>query len=83
MKITLPTPYALLALDKLHFIPINSREFVKSIQDENYPRLHAIFKENGSETVLDIHLDLEKHKNPIQDSHLIRQTINKIKEVIN
>ncbi len=83
MKLKLPIQYALLALDKLNFIPLTSSEFVKSVQDSRYPRLHAILKENGSESTLDIHLDLEQHKNAIQDSHLIRHTINLIKEVIN
>jgi hypothetical protein len=83
MRYKLPIQYALLALDKLNFIQLTSSEFVKSVQDGNYPRLHAILEQNGSETEIDIHLDLEKHKNSIQDSHLIRQTINKIKEVIN
>jgi hypothetical protein len=92
MKIVIPTNYLLKALDKAGFQSLFHIEdyrrdskvshFVKSVQDGYYPRLHAITKEGGSETEIDIHLDLEKHKNSIQDSHLIRETIKKIREYV-
>jgi hypothetical protein len=83
MKIVIPSQYTLLVLDKLQFVPLPKlNEFAKPVQDGHYPRLHAITKEAGSETLIDIHLDLEKHKNAIQNSHLIRETIKKIKEYV-
>jgi hypothetical protein len=85
MKIVIPRHYTQMVLHKLQFVPLptKSNEFAKSVQDGHYPRLHVITQKDGKHTLLDIHIDLEKHKNSIQDSHLIRQTINKIKEVIN